>query len=64
MAALLWLCCCGYIAVATLLWLHCYGYVVNRGHHAATEHPYPVTTHSMPLPWHAMACMLVVGNPE
>ena len=37
--------CCGYIAVAALLWLPCYGYMLNRGHHAATAPPCPVTTH-------------------
>ena len=48
-AAPLWLHCCGYVAVATLLWLHCYGCMFNRGHHAATVPPCPVTT--QPRDW-------------
>ena len=33
--------------MATLLWLHCYGYMFNRGQHAATVLPCPVTTHAL-----------------
>ena len=55
---------CGYIAVATLLWLHCYGYVVNRGHHAATVPPCPVTTHTVcALQAWSLASSSIPGQP-